>query len=98
MTDWNEAIEAAAKVAEIRSTNIARHVAARNAALAIAAAIRALARPEGDEVVKRVAASIWRETYRHDTLVDWHELRLRTMYWKRTMAAARAAIAAIGDR
>lgn len=35
-----------------------------------------------------VAKTIWRDTYRHDTLLEWHEIKRNTMHWKRVMAAA----------
>lgn len=43
--------------------------------------------------VDLVAAAIWRETYRHDTLLNWHEVKRGTMHHKRVMAAARAVLA-----
>ena len=39
-----------------------------------------------------IATVIWRETYRHDTLLNWPEIKRGTMHWKRVMAAARAAL------
>lgn len=35
-----------------------------------------------------IAKIIWRDTYRHDTLLEWHEIKRNTMHWKRVMAAA----------
>lgn len=35
-----------------------------------------------------VAKTIWRDTYRHDTLMEWHEIKRNSMHWKRVMAAA----------
>ena len=35
-----------------------------------------------------IAKVIWRDTYRHDTLLEWHEIKRNTMHWKRVMAAA----------
>lgn len=37
-----------------------------------------------------IARAIWRETYRHDTLLEWHEIRVGTLHYKRTIAAAEA--------
>jgi len=35
-----------------------------------------------------IARIIWRDTYRHDTLLEWNEIKRGTMHWKRVMAAA----------
>lgn len=35
-----------------------------------------------------IAKAIWRDTYRHDTLLEWHEIKRNGMHWKRVMAAA----------
>jgi len=35
-----------------------------------------------------IAKTIWRDTYRHDTLLEWHEIKRNSMHWKRVMAAA----------
>lgn len=35
-----------------------------------------------------IAKTIWRDTYRHDTLLEWHEIKQGTTHWKRVMAAA----------
>lgn len=43
-------------------------------------------------VLQAVARAIWRETYRHDTLMEWDEIGRGTLHHKRTMAAARAAM------
>jgi len=48
---------------------------------------------DDDALVEAMAAKIWRETYRHDTLLEWHELRRGQMHHKRTITAARAAFA-----
>jgi hypothetical protein len=44
--------------------------------------------------LQAVAVSIWRETYRHDTLLEWSEIKPGTLHHCRTMTAARAAMAA----
>lgn len=49
-------------------------------------------------LLQQVARAIWRETYRHDTLLEWHELTPNQMHHKRVMAAARAAMAAASGR
>lgn len=42
--------------------------------------------------------AIWHNTYRHDTLLEWHEVKPGTMHHQRVKAAAKAAYAAIqGD-
>lgn len=38
--------------------------------------------------LNEIAKAIWRDTYRHDTLLEWHEIKRNTMHWKRVMAAA----------
>lgn len=38
--------------------------------------------------LEEIAKVIWRETYRHDSLLEWHEIKRNTMHWKRVMAAA----------
>lgn len=35
-----------------------------------------------------IARAIWRDTYRHDTLLEWNEIKRGTMHYKRVMAAA----------
>lgn len=42
--------------------------------------------------VADVARVIWRETYRHDTLLEFHEIKKGTHHYERTMAAARSVI------
>lgn len=44
--------------------------------------------------VEAAALAIWRETYRHDTLLEWRELKRGQMHQRRVMAAARAALQA----
>lgn len=46
-----------------------------------------------DEKREAVARAIWRETYRHDTLMEWHEIKKGTMHHKRVLAAADAILA-----
>lgn len=48
---------------------------------------------KADKMVEQVALAIWRETYRHDTLLEWHELRKGQEHHKRVLAAAKAAVA-----
>ncbi len=35
-----------------------------------------------------IARVIWRNTYRHDTLLEWWEIKVGTLHYKRTMDAA----------
>ena len=44
-----------------------------------------------------IARIIWRETYRHDTLMEWHEIKPGTMHHKRVLAAAKAVRALVAD-
>jgi len=44
-----------------------------------------------------LAEIIWRETYRHDTLLSWSEIRPGTMHHKRVKAAALAALSSSQD-
>ncbi len=48
-----------------------------------------------ESILEAVARAIWRETYRHDTLMEWHAIKKGTMHHKRVVAAAHAAIAAM---
>ena len=45
-----------------------------------------------------VARAIWRETYRHDTLLDWHEIKAGTLHHDRVLKAASEAIKALDSR
>ena len=42
--------------------------------------------------------AIWRNTYRHDTLLEWSEIKPGTLHHQRVVAAAKDAYAAMqGD-
>ena len=39
--------------------------------------------------------AIWNNTYKHDTLLEWHEIKRGTLHHERVVAAAKAAYAAM---
>ncbi len=43
----------------------------------------------------KIAETIWRDTYRHDTLLEWQDVKRNTKYWRRVMAAAETVRALI---
>ncbi len=40
---------------------------------------------------EELCLAIWRNTYRHDTLLEWSEIKPGTMHHQRVVAAAKAA-------
>lgn len=40
--------------------------------------------------VEEIARAIWRHTYRHLTLIEWHEVKAGSLHHKRTLEAAKA--------
>ena len=51
------------------------------------------AKPLPANLVEDVAALIWRDTYRHDTLLNWTEIKRGMLHHKRVIAAAKAVVA-----
>jgi len=48
--------------------------------------------PADEELIEKVARTIWHRTYVHDTLLTWSELKPGQMHHKRVMEAAKAAV------
>lgn len=46
---------------------------------------------------EKIARAIWRETYRNDTLLEWHEIKRGTMHHKRTLACVAAVLVALNE-
>lgn len=47
---------------------------------------------------EELCLAIWRNTYRHDTLLEWSEIKSGTLHHKRVVAAAKDAYAVVhGD-
>lgn len=48
--------------------------------------------PTEEEIVAR---AIWRETYRHDTLLEWDEIKPGTLHHDRVLKAAQSVVSAL---
>lgn len=40
---------------------------------------------------EELCRAIWNNTYKHDTLLEWHEIKPGTLHHQRVKAAAKAA-------